>query len=45
VEEGDGYAATLVNFRFIAKSFWTTHEAKQAMDGKCYESLQDTNAN
>ena len=31
VEEGDGYAAALVNFRFIANTVWTTKEAKQLM--------------
>ncbi|MEA3413019.1 MAG: cysteine hydrolase [Pseudomonadota bacterium] len=34
VEEGDGYAAALVNFRFIANTVWTTGEARQAMEGK-----------
>ena len=34
VEEGDGYAAALVNFRFIANTVWTTKEAKQAIEGK-----------
>jgi nicotinamidase-related amidase len=34
VEEGDGYAAALVNFRFIANTVWTTQQAKQAMQGK-----------
>ncbi len=29
VEEGDGYAAALVNFRFIANTVWTTEEAVQ----------------
>ncbi len=29
VEEGDGYKAALVNFRFIASTVWTTEEAKQ----------------
>jgi hypothetical protein len=24
--EGDGYASTLVNFRFIAHGLWTTDE-------------------
>jgi len=32
VEEGDGYAAAVVNFRFIANTVWTTKEAKQAME-------------
>jgi nicotinamidase-related amidase len=27
VEEGDGYHAALVNFRFIASAVWTTGEA------------------
>ena len=31
VEEGDGYKAALVNFRFIANTVWTTKEAKQAI--------------
>ncbi len=31
VEEGDGYAAALVNFRFIANTVWTTQEAVKAM--------------
>ncbi len=34
VEEGDGYAAALVNFRYIANAVWTTQEAKRAMQGK-----------
>ena len=29
VPEGDGYAAALVNFRFIANAVWTTAEAKK----------------
>ncbi len=29
VEEGDGYAAALINFRFIANTVWTTEEAVQ----------------
>ena len=29
VEEGDGYKAALVNFRFIANTVWTTKEAVQ----------------
>ena len=29
LEEGDGYAAALVNFRFIANTVWTTEEAVQ----------------
>ena len=31
VDEGDGYKAALVNFRFIANTVWTTKEAKKAM--------------
>lgn len=31
VEEGDGYAAALVNFRYMANTVWTTREATQAM--------------
>ena len=27
VEEGDGYEAALVNFRFMANTVWTTEEA------------------
>jgi nicotinamidase-related amidase len=34
VDEGDGYAAAMVNFRFIANTVWTTKEAKQAIEGK-----------
>lgn len=34
VEEGDGYAAALINFRFIANAVWTTKEATQAMEAK-----------
>ncbi len=33
VEEGDGYAAALVNFRYIANTVWTTKEAVQAIRG------------
>jgi len=33
VEEGDGYAAALVNFRYMANTVWTTKEARQAMRG------------
>ena len=31
VEEGNGYEAALVNFRFIANTVWTTDEATQRM--------------
>ncbi len=33
VDEGDGYAAALVNFRYMANAVWTTKEAKQAIQG------------
>ncbi len=31
IPDGDGYAAALVNFRFIANAVWTTEEAVQAL--------------
>jgi nicotinamidase-related amidase len=31
VDEGDGYEAALVNFRFLANAVWTTREALHAM--------------
>jgi len=31
VAEGDGYQSALVNFRFIANTVWTTHEATAAI--------------
>jgi len=34
VEEGDGYAAALVNFRYMANAVWTTREARQAMQAR-----------
>jgi nicotinamidase-related amidase len=34
VEEGDGYAAALVNFRYMANTVWTTEEAVGAMEAK-----------
>jgi nicotinamidase-related amidase len=34
VEEGDGYVAALVNFRFMANTVWTTQEAVKAMQAK-----------
>ena len=34
VEEGDGFAAASVNYRFLANTVWTTKEAKQLMQGK-----------
>ena len=32
VPEGDGYAAAVVNFRFIANTVWTTEEAVTEMN-------------
>ncbi len=32
VPEGDGYAAALVNFRFLANTTWTTAEAKEKIE-------------
>jgi nicotinamidase-related amidase len=32
VPDGDGYAAALINFRFIANDVLTTSEAVKAMD-------------
>lgn len=32
VEEGDGYEAALINFRFIANTVWTTKEAVQKIN-------------
>ena len=34
VPEGDGYAAAVINFRFIANAVWTTEEAVKAMTSK-----------
>jgi nicotinamidase-related amidase len=34
VEDGDGYAAALVNFRYIANTVWTTKQARDAMQAK-----------
>lgn len=34
VEEGNGYEAALVNFRFIANTVWTTKQAIQKISGK-----------
>lgn len=31
-EDGDGYAAALVNFRYMANTVWTTTEAKAAIE-------------
>lgn len=31
IEEGDGYAAALMNFRFLANAVWTTQENQPAM--------------
>ena len=32
VEEGDGYQAALVNFRFIANTVWTTEQAVEKIN-------------
>jgi len=32
VEEGNGYEAALVNFRFIANTVWTTEDAVQKIN-------------
>ncbi len=34
VDEGDGYAAVLVNFRFLANTVWTTAQAVEAMQAR-----------
>ena len=34
VEEGDGYAAALVNFRFTANTVWTTEQAVKVMQAE-----------
>ena len=34
VPDGDGYAAALVNFRFMANAVWTTEEALKAMKSR-----------
>ncbi|MFT7211462.1 MAG: nicotinamidase-related amidase [Granulosicoccus sp.] len=34
VEEGDGFAAAMVNYRFIANTVWTTEEANLLIRGK-----------
>ena len=34
VEEGDGYAAALVNFRYLANAVWTTGQAVKAMQAE-----------
>jgi nicotinamidase-related amidase len=31
IPEGDGYAAAVTNFRFMANGVWTTQEAVKAM--------------
>lgn len=33
VEEGDGYAAAIVNYRFIANTVWTTDQARHEIQG------------
>jgi nicotinamidase-related amidase len=37
VPEGDGYAAAVVNFRFLANAVWTTAEFVQRVDGALTE--------
>ena len=32
VEEGDGYEAALVNFRFLANAVWTTEETVELIE-------------
>ena len=32
VEEGNGYDAALINFRYLASAVWTTEEAKAAIE-------------
>jgi nicotinamidase-related amidase len=39
VEEGDGYAAALVNFRYMANSVWTTAEALEAIRNDYREAV------
>ncbi|MBU1192760.1 MAG: cysteine hydrolase [Gammaproteobacteria bacterium] len=34
VEEGDGYAAALVNFRYMANTVWTTRQAVKTMQAE-----------
>ena len=34
VPEGNGYAAAVINFRFMANAVWTTEEAVKAMTSK-----------
>lgn len=34
IEEGDGFAAAMVNYRFIANTVWTTEEAEVLINGK-----------
>lgn len=35
IEEGNGYQAALVNFRFLANAVWTTAEAKEVICAAC----------
>ena len=39
VEEGDGYQAALVNFRFMANTVWTTEEAVEAIKQSRHEPV------
>jgi hypothetical protein len=34
VPEGNGYAAAVINFRFMANAVWTTEEAVKEMTSK-----------
>ena len=34
VEEGDGFAAAMVNYRFIANTVWSTEEADLLIHGR-----------
>jgi nicotinamidase-related amidase len=34
IEEGDGFASAMVNYRFIANTVWTTEEANLLINGK-----------
>ena len=31
LHEGDGYAAAMINFRYLANTVWTTSEAEKAI--------------
>jgi biuret amidohydrolase len=42
VAEGDGYAAALVNFRYMANTVWTTRQAVQAIHNAPQLNLSDS---